>query len=282
VLIVGELINSTRKQARELLQARDAGGIVQLASRQLNAGAHLVDVNCAALMADEADCLEWAVRTIQAALDVRICIDSPSPVALRRALAAHRGKAMLNSITLEQERWSGLLPLARAFRPSVVALCMDDRGAPPTAEGRLEIATALVDGLTDAGIPTQDIYVDPLVFPVATDANAVTVFLRAAGLIRERLPDIHIICGLSNVSFGLPLRSQINQVFLVLCLAQGIDAFILDPLDSRLMANMVTAQMLLGQDEFCQSYLAAVRAGKFDVIQRRSSGGSRGGCLQAG
>jgi 5-methyltetrahydrofolate--homocysteine methyltransferase len=267
VLVVGELINSTRRHIQPMLEARDAEALVDLARRQVEAGAHLVDVNCATLMEGEVEALEWAVRTIQDALEVRISIDSPNPKALRRGLEVHRGKAFLDSINLEHERWTGLLPLIREFRPEVVALCMDDQGIPGTAEGKLEFAARLVDGLTGAGIPPQDIYVDPLVFPIATDSNCVKVFLDALDMIKKRFPEIHTICGLSNVSFGLPHRAQINHVFLVLCLAHGMDAFILDPLDRRLMANLSTARMLLGQDEFCQRYLAAVRAGKFDFLK---------------
>ncbi len=265
------MINSTRKPIQPLLEARDAAAIINLARRQVEAGAHRVDINCATLMEDEVECMEWAVRTIQDALDVRISIDSPNPKALRRGLEVHRGKALLDSINLEHDRWTELLPLIKEFRPEVVALCMDDQGIPSTAQGRLEFATRLVDGLTAAGIPPQDILVDPLLFPIATDSSCVAMFLEALDLIKTRFPDVRTICGLSNVSFGLPYRTQINQVFLILCLAHGMDAFILDPLDQRLMANLTTAQMLLGQDEFCQRYLATVRAGKFNFLKPRSA-----------
>lgn len=267
MMIVGELINSTRKPIQPLLEARDAAAIIALARRQVEAGADLVDVNCATLMEDEVPCLEWAIRTIQDALDVRISVDSPNPDALRRGLEVHRGRALLDSVNLEHERWTGLLPVIQEFRPEVIALCMDDQGIPAAAEGKLALATALVEGLTGAGIPPQDIYVDPLLFPIATDSTCVAEFLRALDLIRDRFPEIHTICGLSNVSFGLPHRTQINQVFLVLCLAHGMDAFLLDPLDRRLMANLTTARMLLGQDPFCQQYLGAVRSGKMAFLK---------------
>lgn len=272
ILLIGELINSTRRQIQPLLEARDAMAIIDLARRQIEAGAHLVDVNCATLMEDEVECMGWAVRTIQGALDVRISIDSPNPKALRRGLEVHRGQALLDSINLEHERWTELLPLIREFRPKVVALCMDDQGIPGSAQERLGFAARLVEGLTGAGVPPQDIYVDPLVFPIATDSQCVTNFLEAVDLIKARFPEVHLICGLSNVSFGLPLRAQINQVFLTLCLAHGMDAFLLDPLDRRLMANLATAQMLLGQDAFCRGYLTAVRAGRLAFLRSGSTG----------
>jgi 5-methyltetrahydrofolate--homocysteine methyltransferase len=246
-----------------MLEARNAEALVELARRQVEGGAHLVDVNCATLMEDEEDCMAWAVRTIQDALEVRLSIDSPNPHALRRGLEVHRGRALLDSINLERDRWTRLLPVIREFRPEVVALCMDDTGIPTTAQGRLEMAARLIDGLTAAGVMPQDIYVDPLLFPIATDSQCVATFLEAVDLIRARFPTVHTICGLSNVSFGLPYRAQINQVFATLCLVHGVDAFILDPLDRRLMATLVTTQMLLGRDEFCREYLTAARSGLF-------------------
>ncbi len=270
MLIVGELINSTRSHIKPLLESREAGAIVDLARRQVAAGADLVDVNCATLLDGEADALTWAIHTIQEALDVRISIDSPNPQVLQRGLEVHRGKALLNSINLEEKRWTALLPLVREFRPAVIALCMDDAGIPATAEGKLALAVLFVDGLTQAGVAPDDIYVDPLSLPVATDSSSVPLFFETLDLISRRLPGIHTICGLSNVSFGLPFRAQINQAFLVLCLAHGMDAFILDPLDGRLMANLTTAQMLLGQDDFCQRYLSAVRGGRLDFLKPSS------------
>ncbi len=221
--------------------------------------------------------MEWAVRTIQDALDVRISIDSPNPIALRRGLEVHRGKALLDSINLEQDRWAALLPVIQEFQPEVVALCMDDQGIPSTAAGKLEFASRLIDGLTAVGVPPHDILVDPLLFPIATDSRSAVVFLGALDLIKARFPEVRTICGLSNVSFGLPYRAQINQVFLVLCMAHGMDAFILDPLDRRLMANLTTAQMLLGQDEFCRRYLAGVRAGTLDFMKTPPAARAAGG-----
>ncbi len=264
MLVVGELINSTRKRIQPLLEARDGAALVDLARRQIEAGADSVAVNCATLMEDETACLQWAIRTIQDALEVRITIDSSNPAALQRGLEVHRGRAILDSINLESPRWSGLHPAIVEFKPEVVALPMDDQGIPPTAEGRLELVSRLVDGLTAAGVEPHEIYVDPLVFPVATDSSHAELFLETLGMVRSRFPSVRTICGLSNVSFGLPHRALINQTFLVLCMARGIDGFILDPLDRRLMANLVAAEMLLGRDEFCQRYIRAARAGKME------------------
>ncbi|MDR7520213.1 MAG: dihydropteroate synthase [Armatimonadota bacterium] len=267
MLIVGELINSTRPRIRPLLEARRASAIVELARRQIAAGANLVDVNCAALMDDEEECLAWAIETIQGALDVQISIDSPNPAALRRGLQVHRGRALLNSVTLERARWTGLLPLIQEFHCGVIALCMDDQGVPATPDRRLALAGRLVGGLTQANVSEDDIYVDPLVLPVATDTRSAVEVLRAVDLIRQHFPQVHVLCGLSNVSFGLPRRAQVNRVFLVMCMAHGVDAFILDPLHGRLMADLITARMLLGQDESCRGYLSAVRAGRIDDLR---------------
>jgi 5-methyltetrahydrofolate--homocysteine methyltransferase len=265
MVLIGELINSTRKQVEPILRSRDQAALVDLARRQVEAGTPILDVNCATLVEEEGACMEWAVRTLQGALpEVRISLDSPNPEAIRRGLEVHRGRAVVNAINLERDRWRSLLPLVREYRAEVVATCIDDAGVAKTAEQKFELAFRLVEGLVEAGIPPEDIYVDPLLLPVATDLNAGREFLRAVDLIRARFPQVHLICGLSNVSFGLPHRALLNQVFFVLCLAHGMDAFILNPLDRRLMAHLLAAQALLGQDPYCRRYLAAAREGRLD------------------
>ncbi|MDR5708927.1 MAG: dihydropteroate synthase [Armatimonadota bacterium] len=267
MVLIGELINATRKQVEPILRSRDQAALVELARRQVEAGTPILDVNCATLLEDEARCMEWAVRTIQGALEVRISLDSPNPEAIRRGLEVHRGRAVVNAINLERDRWHSLLPLLQEYRPEVVATCIDDAGVPRTAERKFEIAVRLVEGLLEAGVAAEDIYVDPLLLPVATDPNAGREFLRAVDLIRDRFPQVHLICGLSNVSFGLPHRALLNQVFFVLCLAHGMDAFILNPLDRRLMAHLLAAHALLGQDPYCRRYLAAAREGRLDLLR---------------
>jgi 5-methyltetrahydrofolate--homocysteine methyltransferase len=172
---------------------------------------------------------------------------------------------MLNSITAERRRIDEVLPLIREFRPQVIALAMDDEGLHRDADKRFAIGAQLIEVLTRAGTALDDIFVDPLVFPVSAEPDAGTIALDIMQKLRDAYPGVHTICGLSNVSYGMPLRKQVNQIYMVMAMARGLDAVIVDPLDRRMMANIVTARMLLGQDTGCKGYLAAYREGRLSL-----------------
>jgi 5-methyltetrahydrofolate corrinoid/iron sulfur protein methyltransferase len=264
MLVVGERINSSRKGIEPALRERDAEFIVKEARDQVDAGAHVIDVNTATLMDKEVESLTWAIQVIQGSLDIPVCIDSPNPTAVGEVLPLCKGEAMINSITAETERYAKLIGFIQQYKPNLVGLCMDDRGMPDTAEDRIRIASDLVGKLTKDGVPLGDIYVDPVVTPVSTDTRYGVAVLDAVEAIMKEFPGVHTICGLSNVSYGLPNRRQVNQMFLVMAMTRGMDAVILDPCDRRIMANLVTAITLLGKDEFCTNYLLAFREGRLE------------------
>jgi len=264
MFIVGERINASRKMIKPAIENRDADFIVKEASDQANAGADLVDVNAGVFVNKEVEYLPWLVETIQAKVDVRLCLDSPDPKAIEAALAVHKGQAMINSISLEKERFETLLPLIGKYKAKVVALCMTDTGMPKTAQERFDVASELIGKLTKGGIPLDDIYVDPLVMAVSTDSSFGIEFLQAIRLIMTGHPGVHTICGLSNISFGLPLRSHINQTFAIMGMTMGLDGLIIDPLDKRMMAGIMMAETLLGHDQYCAGYLKAYRDGRFE------------------
>jgi 5-methyltetrahydrofolate--homocysteine methyltransferase len=264
MLIVGERINASRKSIKPAIENGDADFIVKEAENQVKAGAHLVDVNAGVFVGKEVEYLPWLVETIQAKTDVTLCLDSPDPKAIEAALAVHKGQAMINSISLEEKRFQEILPLIPKYKARVVALCMTDKGMPKTAEERFDVATELIEKLTKVGVPLDHIYVDPLVMAVSTDSSFGIEFLRAVGRIMEGHRGVHTICGLSNISFGLPLRRQLNQTFAVMAMTMGLDALIIDPLDRRMMANILTAETLLGTDAYCAGYLRAYREGRFE------------------
>ncbi len=264
MFIVGERINASRKMIKPAIENKDADFIVKEASDQASAGADLVDVNAGVFVNKEVEYLPWLVETIQAKVDVRLCLDSPDPKAIEAALAVHKGQAMINSISLEKERFETLLPLIGKYKAKVVALCMTDTGMPKTAEERFDIASELIEKLTKAGVPLDDIYVDPLVMAVSTDSSFGVEFLQAVKLIMTGHPGVHTICGLSNISFGLPLRSHINQTFAIMGMTMGLDGLIIDPLDKRMMAGIMMAETLLGRDQYCVGYLKAYRDGRFE------------------
>jgi 5-methyltetrahydrofolate--homocysteine methyltransferase len=222
----------------------------------------------------EAEWMKRLVTGIQATVpEALLAIDSPNAVALEAGLRAHRGQALLNSITGERERIEAVLPLVREFRPRVIALTMDDDGLQRDAEKRFAIGARLIERLTREGVVPDDIFVDPLIFPVSAEGDAVLIALAIMDRLKAAYPGVHTICGLSNVSHGLPVRKQVNQVFMVMAMSRGLDAVIVDPLDQRMMVNVLTARMLLGRDPGCKAYLTAYRQGRLHLDGAPPAGG---------
>jgi len=263
MLIVGELINASRKAIAAAIEEQDQETITKIAKDQAEAGANFIDVNAGVFVGKEPEYLEWLVKTVQGAVDVPCCIDSPDPKAIEKALAAHNGTAMINSISLEKERYDTLMPIVAGTDLKVVALCMSDDGMPETTQDRMKIADKLVNGLQQNNIPLENIYVDPLVQPVSTNNNFGVEFMNAIQEIVTTYQGIHTVCGLSNISFGLPDRKFLNQTFMSMAIAKGLDGAIVNPLDKKMMANIIAAEALTGRDEYCMTFLKAYRADLF-------------------
>lgn len=265
MIIVGERINTSRKAIAPAVMAKDGAFIQQEAIKQLEAGVQYIDVNCGTMVDEEPEYLEWLVKTVQEATGGGLCsLDSPNPAALERALKTHRGKPLINSITGEKERMEAILPLVREYKTGIVALAMDDQGMPETAEERLTIAAYLVERLTKAGVALDDIYLDPMVRPVSTGGHYGRVVFETVQKISREFPGVHTICGLSNISYGLPARKLVNHTFLVMAIMSGLDAAILDPLDKRLMSLLAAAEVLVERDEYALNYISAFREGKLE------------------
>ncbi len=264
MIIVGELINASRKAITDAIRNRDVEAIQAVARQQHEAGAHYIDVNAGIFLGEEEDYLRWLVQTVQAVVEGPCSLDSPNPKAIEAALAVHKGTAMINSISLESDRYNAMIPLLAGTDCRVVALCMSDEGMPKTAQDRLRIAERLINALVKRGIPPENIYVDPLVQPISVDGSFGSEFLKAIALIREKMAGVHVMCGLSNVSYGLPGRAFINQTFMSMAIAQGLDGAIINPLDKRMMATILTAEALAGRDNYCMNFMKAHRAKKFE------------------
>ena len=262
MIIVGEKINTSRKSVTEAVEKRDASFITKIAREQAEAGAHYIDVNAGTFLEQEAKCLCWLVEAVQSEVDLPLCLDSPNPLALSEAMKRHKGEPIINSISLETERFRSLLPVVTSQPCHVVALCMAETSMPTTIDERVQVGSELINRLTGAGIPLEKIYVDPLVQPVSVDTQMGIATLGAIARIMNDFPGVNTICGLSNVSFGLPERRLINRSFLALCLSYGLSAVILDPTDKPLMATLLTIEMLLNRDEFCENFINAYQAGR--------------------
>lgn len=264
MIIIGELINASRKAIAAYIQDSDSKAIQKLAREQFNAGAHYIDVNAGAIVGKEIEYLKWLITQVQAVVPVPCCIDSPDPKAIEAALAVHQGTAMINSISLEKDRYDQLLPIVAGTDLKVVALCMSEEGMPETADQRMQIAEKLINALVKNNVPIENIYVDPLVQPISVNQTFGLEFLSAVERIMTTFKGIHTICGLSNISYGLPNRKLLNRRFMSMAITKGLDAAIVDPLDSGMMQDIITTETLAGKDDYCMNYLNAQRAATED------------------
>ncbi len=261
MIIIGEKLNSTRKAVREAIAARDADTIAAIAKAQDEAGAAWLDIN-AAMLPDEAQSLIWMGEVCRTVSSKPLCIDSPDYRATEAALMKLGKGCLINSITLEKERFDNMLRLAVEYDSPLIALCMDDGGMPETVDARVSIATTLRDRLVEGGVAADRIYIDPMITPVGAVETAGADALEAIKKISAL--GTHITCGLSNISYGLPARAYINSAFMVAAVAAGLDSAIVDPLDKRLMRLAMSIEAVLGRDEYCESFIDAFREGFFE------------------
>ena len=264
MIIIGEKINSKTAGVKDAIDSRNSLYIQELAKKQYEEGATYIDLNASAFE-DEPERLEWLINTIQNIIDAPFSIDSQNANAIEKALRVNKNnKPIINSITGEKEKFNSVLPLIVEYDASVIALCMDDTGMPETMEERLSITDNLISNLTKEGIKLNNIYIDPFVRPVGTGINNGSIALETFTKIRSEFPGVHIACGISNISFGIPARKLMNQAFLVAAMVCGADTVILDPLDKKLMSLLYATETLTGNDEFCMNYQMRFREGMLD------------------
>ncbi|MCE5321711.1 dihydropteroate synthase [bacterium] len=274
MLIVGERINTSRKiKGEDVIEAavvsRDAGYIADLAKRQFEAGATYIDVNAGTLTSGEPEALEWLTKVVMESVDAPISFDTPNAAALERALKVYdmgKGQPMINSITAESTRYNNILPFVLEYKAKVIALAMDDGGIQQDPAKRLAVAKKLISDLTGAGVALDDIYVDPLTFPIGTGSDVAVTMLDIIDKLRAEYTGVHIIAGLSNISHGMPARKLLNQAMTVLCMGKGLDAGIVDPNDRYLMALIAATESLLGLDDYCMNYISKSREGAFEGL----------------
>jgi methanogenic corrinoid protein MtbC1 len=257
LVIIGERINPTgRKTLAESLEGGSFDLVRSEAILQVAAGAHILDVNVGVSGIDEPQMLKEAILAIQDVTDVPLCIDSALPQALEAGLSVYKGKALVNSVNGETHKLEQVLPLVKAHNAAVIGLTMDDNGIPKEAQTRLEIARIIVDKAQQAGIPREDVIIDPLAMAVSADDQAGLETLRALQLIRDEL-GVNQTLGLSNISFGLPERSSINAIFLAMAVLNGLTCPIADPTVWEMGKAVLLADLILGRDEFCMNYLSS-------------------------
>jgi 5-methyltetrahydrofolate--homocysteine methyltransferase len=257
--IIGERINPTgRKQFAEQLRSGDLSTVTADALAQVHAGADMLDVNAGIPLVDEAELLKAMLGAVQEAVEVPICIDSSVIEALEAGLSVYQGKALVNSVTAEDDRLAEILPLVARHGAAVIGLANDETGIPETPEKRLECARRIVAAAGDHGIPPEDVVIDPLAMTVGADTEAVTTTLATISLIRDEL-GVNMCLGASNVSFGLPQRHVLNAGFLPMAMAAGLTSAIMSTAEVCVQ-SVRASDLLLGHDAWGASWIAAHRA----------------------
>jgi 5-methyltetrahydrofolate--homocysteine methyltransferase len=257
--IIGERINPTgRKKFAEELRGGELSTVTHDAVSQVEAGANMLDVNAGIPLVDEAELLASMLQTVQGTVDVPICIDSSVIEALEAGLSAYEGRALVNSVTAEDDRLSEILPLVARHDAAVIGLANDETGIPETPSKRLECARKIVEVAADYGIARDDVVIDPLAMTVGADPSAVKTTLETISLIRDEL-GVNMCLGASNVSFGLPRRLALNAAFLPMAMAAGLTSAIMSTVPVCVDA-VRAADLLLGHDEWGASWIAAHRA----------------------
>ncbi len=260
--VIGERINTTLKKVQAAVAERDAGYIENDVRMQTEAGATYIDVNAGARIGQEEADMKWLIEVVQGATELPLCLDSPDPKILEMAYALADKKPMINSISLEKDRFEPMIKYLEGKECRIIALCMDDSGMPKSIDDIVSRASSLVAELEKIGFKRDDIFIDPLIQPMSVDIKNGSIAMDAVKRIMTELEGVHTTGGLSNISFGLPQRKIINRSFLAMMMAHGYDSAIMDPLDKDIMGILHTADMIAGNDQFCMNYIRGVRAEK--------------------
>ena len=263
--VIGERINPTgKKRLKEALRSGNHDYVMSEAINQANAGAQVLDVNAGLPEIDERATLVRLTQELQGVTTLPLQIDSSDPLAIEAAVRAYPGKPIINSCNGKQESLDAVLPIAKHYGCCIVGLTLDEAGIPTTAEGRLDVARKIVAASDALGIPRQDVIIDCLAMAASTDQEAPRAILDGIRLVKQELPGVRTVLGVSNISFGLPFRPLINATFLAAAFAAGLDLAIINPLTDRLMDVVNSWRVLSGEDVSAQSYVEAY-AGRNDA-----------------
>ena len=234
-----------------------------MARAQKEAGAHYVDVNIGPATKNGEELMQWIVRTVQNAVDVPLALDTKNVSAIEAGLQVHKGIAMINSVTGDQDKLDALMPLAKKYKARIVGIALSEKGVPPDVDSRIEIIMNIVNSAMEHGVPLEDLYLDPIVLPVAVLQEQVFNCIEGLKAFKQlkdlmELPKApNTIVGLSNVSQSSPpeLKSLLNRTYLTILLSHGLDSAILDPLDKELMNAVKTFDILSNRILYAHSYL---------------------------
>jgi len=271
MIIIGEKLNGSIPSMSKAIAAKDEARIKELAKLQTEAGADFLDV-CASVQVDiEVETLKWMLDLVQDASDTPICLDSPSPETLVKALPFCKKPGIVNSVSGEGNKMDVIFPVIADTKWGCVALLCDDRGIPKSVEQRMETFDVIMKKAKSFNISPDRLYIDPLVVTLSTDETALTAFAECSRQIKAMYPEIHITSGLSNISFGLPARKLVNMAFMVLAIGAGMDSAIVDPTNRDMLGLIYATSALLENDEYCLDFIGAYKKGTIEpALETRS------------
>jgi 5-methyltetrahydrofolate--homocysteine methyltransferase len=274
-VIIGERINPTgRKILAEEMKNGDFSRVEADALAQVQAGAHMLDVNAGSPLADEPAILAKAIQLVQSITDVPLSIDSSIVAALESGLSVYQGKALVNSVTGEEDRLETVLPLVAKYKAAVVAISNDETGISEDPDVRFKVAKKIVERAADHGIPYSDVVVDPLVMPIGAINSAARQVMHLVRRLREELK-VNTTCGASNVSFGLPNRNGINSAFLTMAIGAGMTSAITSPLHAEVIQAVLGADVMMGNDPDCTRWIRKYREPSADGEERGARAGRK-------
>jgi|TARA_B100001094_G_scaffold282551_1_gene294708 5-methyltetrahydrofolate--homocysteine methyltransferase len=258
-VVIGERINPTgRKLLTEEMKAGNLDRVLNDAQEQVLAGAQMLDVNAGVPLADEPKILADSIKLIQENFDIPLCIDSSIIDALKSGLEVYKGKALLNSVTGEEERLEVVLPLVKKYGCAVIGISNDDSGISEDINVRYEVAKKIVERAMDYGIPKEDVIIDPLVMPIGAINSAGKQAMELIRMLQNDL-GVNTTCGASNLSFGLPNRLGLNTAFIAMAIASGMPSAITNPLEKEIMQSVKGANVVMGNDPQCSAWIAGYR-----------------------
>jgi 5-methyltetrahydrofolate corrinoid/iron sulfur protein methyltransferase len=267
LIIIGEKINGTIPSVKKAIEEKDELFIKNLAVKQDEAGADFIDI-CASTAPDvEIETLIWLMNLVQEVTDKPLCIDSPNARAIEAVFTHAKGPGLINSVSEEGDKCEVIFPLIQGTKWQVIALTCDNNGIPADVQTRVDITKKLVEKAAKYDIQPERIHIDPLVIALSADNQALIKFVEATKAIKALYPAINVTSGLSNISFGMPLRKVVNQNFLTLAMMAGMNSAIIDPINRDLIATLLATEALLGRDKNCRNYSTAYRKNKIGPLK---------------
>jgi 5-methyltetrahydrofolate corrinoid/iron sulfur protein methyltransferase len=260
MFIIGELINGMYLSIAKAIKEKNKEVIQKCALDQIACGADALDLNCGPASKNPTADIQWLVEVIQEVTDKTLVLDSSKPQVIDAGLRVMKNKVMINSTTADPQKLAIMIPLANQHNAKLIGLAIDAKGIPQNKDQRLELAATIVSACSESGFPIEELYLDPIVLPVnlgQAQMKDILEAIRDFKIISE--PQPKTVIGLSNVSQGSSFRSLINRMFLVMAVGYGLDAAILDPTDKELMDSLITAELILNKQIYCDSYLDAYR-----------------------